>query len=258
MLTLVLVRHGETALNAEGRYQGRIDPPLSARGVEQGRGVGEVLGGALSDAATAQGARVARGGGSARVATGPEAAPAVTVHASDRRRALSTAALACPGAPIHPEPRLRELDFGAFDGLTCHENLEAHGDLFRCWLDAPARVRPPGGETLPELEVRIADWLDTLPRRGCLVAFTHGGPIHAILARLLRIPFLAARRHPLGPGEALRVIVAPGQKRLVAPPVRLQDLATARARGQQAHTAPPVGPQPDRARPTVAQPGTDL
>ncbi len=234
MLTLTLVRHGETALNAERRYQGRIDPPLSEHGAAQAAALANVLRRALS-----------------AEAAGHAAPPAPIVYASDSTRALHTAALALPGATVVPEPRLRELDFGAFDGRSYEENLDAHGDLFRAWIDDPAGVRPPGGETLPELEARIADWLDTLPRDGHVIAFTHGGPIHAILARLHRVPFVVARHHGVAPGDALRLIVPAHESGLVSPPVRLRDHAAGRGRHRPVRIRwGPGGPVVDPSQPT--------
>ena len=80
-MRLLLVRHGETDWNAEGRYLGQSDLPLSQRGVEQVRHLAARL----------------------------ESREIDTVYSSDLRRAMQSAALLVGdrGVPIRPEPRLR-------------------------------------------------------------------------------------------------------------------------------------------------------
>lgn len=182
-LRLLLVRHAETALNAERRYQGLVDPPLSPAGVARAERLRTTL------------ASLGEGGASFR-----------SVHSSDRRRALQTAAVAMPGVRVTADPRLRELDFGAFDGRTWEENLAAHGDLFRAWVNDPAGVRPPSGETLDDLERRVEEWLHELPLDVDIVVFTHAGVIHVILARALGISFHQARGEAMAPGDTLSLI----------------------------------------------------
>lgn len=189
---LTLVRHGRTALNSEGRYQGHVDPPLSTGGEDEARSLAALLRSAVDPAPGQDDASGRR---------------ASTIYTSDLQRASRTAALALPGARVIAEPRLRELDFGAFDGRTYKENLAEFGDAFRAWIDDPVRVRPPGGEVLGELEARVLVWLDALPRDGHIVAFTHGGPIRVLLARLRGVRFQAVRGVRIAPGEAIRILV---------------------------------------------------
>ncbi|HEX7051917.1 MAG TPA: histidine phosphatase family protein [Longimicrobiales bacterium] len=251
MLTLTLVRHAATALNATRRYQGHVDPPLSREGESQARGLAAVLGPALSTGAPAGPAgygdapgsdgrstrRAAPGGVPAvhtpvrvtlpRTPTAAHRTPGAdpgrtpetstgrrvrtpTVYTSDLRRARRTAALALPGIRAIPEPRLRELDFGAFDGRSYDENLAAFGDAFRAWIADPARVPPPGGERLDELEARVLDWLAGLPRDGHVIAFTHGGPIRVILAHLRGVPFTATPHTPVAPGGMIEFAIPGG------------------------------------------------
>jgi broad specificity phosphatase PhoE len=200
MTTLILVRHGETALNVERRYQGRIDPPLNERGAEQACRLASLV------------EREIAAAGAGRT---------TEVHASPSQRTLTTAALAARAFHPRLDSRLRELDFGAFDGRTHEENLSAHGDLFRAWISDPRDVRPPGGETLDELEARVAGWLEALPGEGCVVAFTHGGPIRAALGLLQGVPFTDTWRYATDPGEAVRLTLLTRPRELVAPPIRL-------------------------------------
>lgn len=174
---LILVRHGATALNSRGRYQGRVDPPLSVAGLLQAR----ALAGPIGDAANG-----------------------AVVRSSDRRRALETAHLVLPGSDPEPDPRLRELDFGLFDGRSYMENRERHGPAFDAWVRDPASVAPPGGETLPELRRRVLGCLRDAPAGG-MVAFTHAGPIRIAMADALGTRFDDTWRWRIEPGDAVRI-----------------------------------------------------
>jgi len=135
---VLLVRHGESTWNVEGRWQGRADPPLSPDGERQAREAADAL-------------------------------PAVAVvWASDLARARQTAELVAPaGAAVRLDARLRERDVGAWAGLTRAEidardpgaleggrrppgweSDEALGA--RCWpaLRAVSASLAPGGEGL--------------------------------------------------------------------------------------------------------------
>jgi probable phosphoglycerate mutase len=97
MTELVLVRHGETDWNAEGRLQGHTDRPLSDYGRGQARRLAEELAGEQFDA----------------------------IYASDLARARETAEIvgARLGLPVVLDPDLREKDWGNWEGLTSTERL---------------------------------------------------------------------------------------------------------------------------------------
>lgn len=152
-----MVRHASTAWNEQRRYQGWGDPPLSERGRTEAQRLGERLAGVQFD----------------RVLT------------SDLRRSVETAALALPDADAETDPRLRELGFGAWDGLTYDECLARDGDRFRRWIDDPAAKPPPGGEAYAEFATRVDAATDALPRTGTALCITHGGPIRRIVAHAL-------------------------------------------------------------------------
>ncbi|MBI4759502.1 MAG: histidine phosphatase family protein, partial [Chloroflexi bacterium] len=124
-MRLLLVRHGETDWNAEERYQGTTDVPLSAQGRAQAQALTSRMAGEVLDA----------------------------IYASDLQRAWQTAeVIAAPhGLPVRPEPRLREIDFGAWEGLTFDEIRQRRPaakawpgslrGLGRCWMTLPGRAR---------------------------------------------------------------------------------------------------------------------
>jgi len=101
---------------------------------------------------------------------------------SDLRRAIACAAGAAALAGITPvaDPRWRELNFGAWDGLTADEVDSAA--LGRFWDDPDANP-PPGGERWSALVARVADAIEELAERPTLVV-THAGAIRATLAVL--------------------------------------------------------------------------
>jgi probable phosphoglycerate mutase len=97
MTTLLLVRHGETDWNAEGKRQGHTDRPLNDYGRRQARALAERLAGEPIDA----------------------------VYASDLARARETAEIlgAAFGLDVAVDPDLREKNWGNWEGLTSEERL---------------------------------------------------------------------------------------------------------------------------------------
>ncbi|MEM8851382.1 MAG: histidine phosphatase family protein [Pseudomonadota bacterium] len=149
MRDLLILRHGETVWNREGRLQGSLDAPLTARGKVQ---------------AARQGAILRRLGG------------ARPVWCSPQGRARATAALA--GLRGRAEPALREIGLGRLEGTRV-----AGQDLplgLRWKFDAP------GGEGLSAFLHRIDDLLARCPPRAILV--THGVLCIGLRGRLARLP----------------------------------------------------------------------
>jgi broad specificity phosphatase PhoE len=148
---LYLVRHGESAWNAESRLQGQADPALSERGREQ----------AISLAAT--------------VAT-LDAEQAVV---SDLTRAAETAQLAGhPDAAV--DPRWRERGLGVWETQLERDVSSQDMTAFR-----DNRFVPEGGEAWPAFQARVGSALDDLANRGgSWLVFTHGGCVRAAIAHL--------------------------------------------------------------------------
>lgn len=162
MVRLILVRHGETAWNAQGRYQGQTDVPLSEAGKQQ---------------AAALGCRLAR-------------EEIHAVYASNLRRAWETATcIATPhGLPVRAEPRLREVSFGAWEGLTYGEIQERYPQALAAWEAGPLNVAPPCGETLAQVAERVRSALhDVTCAHGeqTVLLVAHGGSLQALLCLAL-------------------------------------------------------------------------
>lgn len=164
-MRLLLVRHGETALNA-ARILQPPDTPLSVRGHEQARALAR------------------------RLASESIAA----VWSSDLPRAWQTAEAVAAGRGVVVEPLLQERSFGDLRGRA----YDALG-----FDPLSATEAPPGGESLAAFEARIDAALDhalqaaaTLP--GALLLVTHGLVIGSLLARRIALPEGAARPARIG------------------------------------------------------------
>ena len=162
MIRLLLVRHGTTAWNREGRYQGQTNVPLDKTGVQQ---------------ALALRSRLAR-------------EEIGAIYASDLKRAWQTAsAIAVPHAlVIRPEPRLREIDFGIWDGSTYHEIKQRSPEALAAWEADPLNAAPHGGESLGQVTARVRAALDDIARvhRGqTVVVVAHGGSLQVLLCLVL-------------------------------------------------------------------------
>jgi broad specificity phosphatase PhoE len=101
-------------------------------------------------------------------------------------RARQTAVAA--GLDARVEPRLAECDFGSWAGRSLAELHAEDAEAVERWMSDPD-ARPHAGETLSELSLRVAGWLDDATAGdGCLVAMTHGGVIRAAVAHALEAP----------------------------------------------------------------------
>lgn len=170
---ILLIRHCEVPGEYRGRYIGSTDVPLS----EAGRAAARNLAPQLASFA-------------------PE-----TIVSSPLWRAVETAELAAPGREIRFDPRLTEIDFGAWEALTFAEiEQRATPEELRCWSESPGEMRFPGGESFPAFRRRVdAAFAELLAgTAGEIVAVvTHGGPAMRILATLHHLP--AERQHELLP-----------------------------------------------------------
>jgi len=159
-LRLVLVRHGITDWNREGRFQGHLDPPLS-------------------DAGRREAALVA-----SRLAADPALRPARIVSSSlARARETADAVGAACDLPVEPDRRLIEIGQGEWEGRTHDEIARTDAERYEIWRTTDGL--PPGGETIESALGRLSDALAALDgSEGTVALVTHGGIIR-VLARLL-------------------------------------------------------------------------
>lgn len=160
--SLVLIRHATTAWNRRGRYQGHSDPPLIAQGRRQ----------------------------AARLCRATAGLDLAAVWSSDLRRAVETAAplAAAHGLPVRQDARLRELNFGAWEGYSPAEVLARDKAAWEAWWEDPVYRAPPGGERVLDLWRRVTAGLAQVTGQttGTVAVVTHGGPLRLVLTGLVR------------------------------------------------------------------------
>ena len=166
-MRILLARHGETPWNAEGRYQGQIDIPLSPVGEAQARALGERLKDMRIDRAVAS--PLSRAQATAKFALGPE-----------RENLLLT------------EPDLQEIAHGEWEGLLASEIQEKDPARLRAWREEPDTVLMPGGESLRQVLDRswrgLAAAMTGLGEEDTLLVVAHDAVNRVILCRILGLP----------------------------------------------------------------------
>jgi len=171
MNRLFLVRHGITAWNVEGRYQGQIDIPLTEEGVQQAQAARERL--------------------------RSEQFTACYSSALCRARVTAEVILEAHDCPITETPDLNEMNYGDWEGLTRAEILARYPADWERLLADPLHVAPTGGESRIELQQRaerVIAAIEREHRNACLLVVSHGGTIRAIVSHYLRLPPAEARR----------------------------------------------------------------
>lgn len=128
---VILVRHGETVCNIEGKYQGRIDSPLTPKGERQ----------ALCAAESLKDHDIAR------------------IYSSPLKRAVRTAEIVRGGRDIQitMDQRLLEIDCGLWEGVTFKDVRERYPRDLEIWEQEPHRHVMPGGESLMHVHDRVRE-----------------------------------------------------------------------------------------------------
>jgi len=171
---VLAVRHGETAWNRSGRLQGTQDVPLSEFGRRQ----------------------AARNGRAIRPLL--EAAD-WRIVASPLRRCVETAAILLAasgreGAEIRLDERLREVSFGAWEGLTLRQAKARDPEGMARREASKWTAAPPQGESYREMTARVASF--AAERTGPTLVVAHGGTLRALLHLLCGLPGETAVHHP--------------------------------------------------------------
>jgi broad specificity phosphatase PhoE len=200
MTRLVLVRHGQ-AVGADGICLGQADAPLSPEGA---RAI-EAL---VADPKGSVARRVNAAG---------------RVFSSDLARAAESARLiaAVGGVTVSPDPRLREMDFGAWNGQPWSAIESSDAERFGAWMAGWTTEATPGGERLGDVVRRAAEWLGevvvgrTKPGETVLVV-SHAGWIRAAVAHLRRLPMTQLFDLPVDHARATVVDLAPEAVRVTA------------------------------------------
>ncbi len=168
---LYFLRHGETDWNAEGRLQGQQDIPLNSRGREQAARAGRTLRKLVAKAR-------------------PDGAPPDFI-ASPLGRTRETMEIARSAMDLDPaayaiDPRLKELSFGTWEGLTWPD-VQGLSPTLASGREADKwSFVPPAGESYAMLAERITPWLHELTRDTVVVS--HGGVARVLMAIIGGLP----------------------------------------------------------------------
>ena len=195
MIHLLFIRHGQTHANAVGRWQGWMDPPLTAAGLDQ---------------AEALARRLSR-----------EEPTLEAVYASPLQRAHQTARIIAAERALRPivAEGLKEIHFGDLEGISLAEMEEEHPELHARWSDrSDMDFRWPGGEQRSEFFRRAAGACRRICEAhavGTIAVVAHGGTIRACLAHLLPDQLGQWWGYPLDNTGVTKVQVAEESTRLI-------------------------------------------
>ncbi len=158
MTRLIVLRHGMTDWNRDGRLQGQADPPLNEMGREQAR----------------------------RAAEMPALAHCRAVYSSDLKRAVETASIVAERLkiPIHIDHRLREIHQGHWEGMLVEEVQQRFPIEWAAHEKEPQTFPIPGGEAVADVAARmraVADEIAARHPRETIAIVAHGLSLATLL-----------------------------------------------------------------------------
>jgi broad specificity phosphatase PhoE len=159
---VVIIRHGQSQGNAEGRFGGHTDTPLSPRGRRQAEATARALASEKFDA----------------------------IYSSDLPRAIETATplARLTGAPLETTEALRERSVGVMEGLTFEEAAEQHPEQYQALLRRDFEHVLLGGESYRQTLDRASRQLDEAIEKhkgGRIALFAHTGTICILILHLM-------------------------------------------------------------------------
>ena len=187
MLRLFVLRHGETESSRERRFTGGRDVPLTSAG----QGQAEAAAAALAT---------------------------VTLHAvyaSPLERARTSAEhVAKPHRlPVQLDPRLAEMSFGTWEGLTAAEVRTSAPGLYAEWRSTPQTAAVPGGETLSAVAARVGAAIAAIQAAHpdqTVVMVTHAIVVRLIVLEALGLPPARLWSVDASPGGLTEIEYRPG------------------------------------------------
>ena len=166
-MNLLLIRHGQTNWNLKQCFQGQSDIPLNETGRKQAQALADRLSAEQLD----------------------------HVYVSDLQRAVETANIILRTSGykpnLHPDSRLREVNFGAWEGLTYDEIKAKYPEPLAAWENDIFKNAPPNGETLEQLSARVQSVLDELCAKHqdqTVLIVAHGGVLQTLICLALKLP----------------------------------------------------------------------
>ena len=200
-MRILLARHGETPWNAEGRYQGQIDIPLSPVGEGQANALGQRLKDVRIDRAVAS----------------PPPPPQLTA-----RLALGDAR----ADMLQTDAALQEIAHGEWEGLLASEIQQKDPARLLAWREEPENVLMPGGESLRQVLDRswrgLARATEGLGEDDTLLVVAHDAVNRVLLCRILGLPIARLWTFRQAP-TTLNLLEGPSVEQLEV--VRLNDCA---------------------------------
>ena len=181
--TIYYIRHGETAWNAEGRFQGTQDIPLNDLGRTQAVASGEIL------------ARLLARDGYAAAALPYVASPLGRARLTME---LARSAMNLPAADYSVDDRLREIGYGQWEGLTQPEMQLNDAATYALRQTDKWTIAAPSGESYASVTLRMREWFNSL--LADTVAVAHGGTMRALMVALGITTPLEAADTPIGQG----------------------------------------------------------
>ena len=160
-LKVLIVRPGATELDEQGRIAGTLDLPLSHTGVEQISKLAKELDSMSVD----------------KIFAGPGAAAKQTAELLASRQKVK----------VRQEDDLRNLDYGLWHGKRLDELKETQPKLVKMWQDQPHSIRPPNGETVEDMVIRVERFVKKLVKKnktGSLIVVT-AEPVACVVKSLL-------------------------------------------------------------------------
>lgn len=180
---LYFLRHGETAASQSGRYSGALDPDLTSAGYEM-----------ANDFAAAY-----------------QSLPWSAIYCSPMRRTIATATplSEVTGLSLQVRDGLKEIGYGAWEGMTPEETSRDFHDDYVRWLADPGWNAPTGGERAVDIERRSTLVLEEIEQRGVtgnVLVVSHKATIRIIICSLLGIDVGRFRDRIGAPTGSLSVV----------------------------------------------------
>jgi broad specificity phosphatase PhoE len=181
-LKLILIRHGETDFNRDGRIQGRGRQPLNSTGLTQAAAAGQAV----------------------------SSETPFRLYSSPLVRAMRTAESISEAAQVTVVPLegVEELDTGEFEGFTGAQLRERYPEIMSRWDSDPGPTQMPGGESLRQVQDRAWKAVTDVARANPdqkVVIVTHNFPIQTIVCRALGMPLNNFRRVRVALGSITRM-----------------------------------------------------
>jgi probable phosphoglycerate mutase len=188
MTELIVIRHGETDWNVEGRFQGQLDVPLNARGLRQAARMAERLATERVD----------------------------VFYCSDLLRTRQTAEPAALQLELDaaPDAGLREQRFGVLEGMSFPEVQAQHPELLALWQRHDPDYALPGGESVRDFHARVVGAVQALASRHAgqtIAVVTHGGVLDMLYRTVNALPLHGPRECPI-PNTGLNRLRVHGER----------------------------------------------